>query len=101
MPSDVWFVFDQICFRGTAVLEKCVHMFHFSDGMSMMLTSGVIMQIWNVHLLRVFVIPSSRCVFCATNGTCPWESFPDQRWRWRAQFCNGSVRYVSTLELRM
>ena len=100
MPNDVWFVFDQICFRGTTVFEKCVHMFHFSDGMSMMLTSGVIMQIWSVHLLRAFVIPSSRCVFRATNGTCSWESFPDQRWRWRAQFCNGSVWYVSTLELR-
>ena len=50
MPSDVWFVFDQICFRGAVVLENCVHMFHFSDGMSMMLTSGVIMQIWSVHL---------------------------------------------------
>ena len=45
MPSDVWFDFDQICFRGTTVLETCVHMFHFADGMSMMLTSGVIMQI--------------------------------------------------------
>ena len=86
MPSDVWFVFDQILFRGTTVLEKCWLLVSYAN--------------LECPPIAGFVIPSSRCVFRATNGTCPWESFPDQPWRWRAQFCNGYVRYVSTLELR-